>query len=102
MFTNLCITSLFKSLPKVPPYNGFVPAEKSFKLTFIQIFYKNADGVHSQNGSWQLTYNIDLPELWEPIGTEGHLFGEDNCKPSEENTEEMGTANAEDSEEDWF
>ncbi|XP_043470865.1 uncharacterized protein LOC122504050 [Leptopilina heterotoma] len=102
MFTNLCITSLFKSLPKVPPYNGFVPAEKSFKLAFIQIFYKNADGVHSQNGSWQLTYNIDLPELWEPIGTEGHLFGEDNCKPSEENTEEMGTANAEDSEEDWF
>ncbi|XP_043479870.1 uncharacterized protein LOC122509705 [Leptopilina heterotoma] len=92
-------TCLFQSLPQFPPHVGFFSKRDSFRLTFVQVFFKTAAGVHKQADSWQLTYNVELPESWETIGSEGHLFGGRRDNFSEEKCTDAG---AEESEEDWF
>ncbi|XP_043468241.1 uncharacterized protein LOC122502320 [Leptopilina heterotoma] len=95
---------MFQALPSIPPFQGFTSSTDTLKLTFVQRFHKTAGGVYHQVGSWQLINSIDLPELWEQVGPEGNIFGENVREPSAESTKEVeaGTVNAEDSEEDWF
>ncbi|XP_043476321.1 uncharacterized protein LOC122507586 [Leptopilina heterotoma] len=98
---------LLQSLSEFPPYEGFSPANDGLRLSYIQTF-KSAGGEYRQAGSWQLTLNVDLKEVWETIGSEGHLFRGYRDESSEEDYDAGGEGGAvqeatvAESEEDWF